>query len=216
VHPAVTKLLSISGEPLSPPVGVDESTPYLSKWGTLGKELAETLNWKNGFYAFESALLVRPLQNAASPLGLREWNAPELWKGKYVENLADVLFFAEDAFGGQFCIRDQSVCTFDPETGLLEVMGSSLGAWANEMLADSEFRTGYPLAHAWQARNGPLPTGVRLLPKMPFVCGGKYEVENLYPLDEVKGMQFRASIANQIRDLPDGAQITFEIAPPGP
>ncbi|MGD9644213.1 MAG: hypothetical protein AB7U73_00785 [Pirellulales bacterium] len=44
------------------------------------------------------------------------------------------------------------------------------------------------------------------------VCvGGDYVLENLYALDDVKGMRFRASIANQIRDLPDGTKIRFRI-----
>ena len=88
-------------------------------------------------------------------------------------------------------------------------MSASLGAWANDMVADYQFRTGYPLAHDWQVANGILPAGVRLLPKIPFFCGGKYEVQNLYALADVKGMLLRASIAKQIRDLPDGAEIVF-------
>jgi len=80
-------------------------------------------------------------------------------------------------------------------------------------MADYPFRTGHPLARAWQAKNSPLRPGMRLLPKLLFVCGGQYEVENLYPLDDVQGMPFRASIANQIRDLPHGAEIVFKSAP---
>jgi hypothetical protein len=102
----------------------------------------------------------------------------------------------------------------DPETGQFDAVSASLGGWASDLLADYDFRTCYPLAHAWQVTNTPLPPGVRLLPKMPFVCGGKYEVDNLYALNDVKGMQFRASMANQIRNLPDGAQIVLEVSPP--
>jgi hypothetical protein len=51
---------------------------------------------------------------------------------------------------------------------------------------------------------------MRLLPKTPFVCGGKYQLDNLYSVEEVKGMQFRASIANQIRDLPDGSDVVLK------
>jgi hypothetical protein len=57
---------------------------------------------------------------------------------------------------------------------------------------------------------------MRLVPKIPFVCGGRYEVNNLYPLNEVKGRQFRASIARQIRDLPDGSQVILDISPTDP
>ena len=64
----------------------------------LADELTEMLRLKNGFYAYESSLLVRPIRNERSPLGLLEWNAPELWKASYSDNLVDVLFFAEDVF----------------------------------------------------------------------------------------------------------------------
>jgi RHS repeat-associated protein len=216
VHPAISKLLSIAGEPVGSLVNVDEAVQYLGRWGALGKELAEILSRRNGFYAYESALLVRPLRHQGPPVGLLEWNGHGLWRDQYVVDLSEVLFFAEDIFGGQFCLRGDQVCSFDPETGLFEVTGASLGGWINDLLADYEFRTGYPLAHGWQVMNAPLPPGVRLLPKTPFVCGGKYEVENLYPLNDVKAMRFRASIANQIRDLPDGSQIILEVSPPVP
>jgi len=210
VHQSISKLLSIAGAPIACPIA---ETDTLNEWGALGQELAAMLKVKNGFYAYESALLVRPLQNQC-PLGLLEWNAPGLWKGSYAENLRDVLFFAEDVFGGQYCIHEESVCTFDPETGILGAMSKSLGAWASEVMDDYQFRTGFPLAHAWQIQNSPLLPGRRLLPKVPFVCGGKYEVANLYSIVDEKGMLFRASIANQIRDLPDGAEIVFQTDTP--
>ncbi len=207
MHYSITKLLSIASESIGGPLnGAD----VLNGWGILGKELAEMLKSKNGFYAYESALLVRPLHIAQSPLGLLEWNAPKLWQAEYVENLSAAFFFAEDVFGGQYCVREDKICTFDPETGIFEEMSTSLGAWAEDVMANYQFRSGYPLAHEWQLANGVLPVGVRLLPKIPFVCGGKFELENLYPLADVQGMLFRASIANQIRDLPDGAEIVLK------
>lgn len=211
MHQAITKLLSVASEPIADVLGRGVALQHLSKWGKLGEELAELLACRNGFYAYESALCVRPLCHKASPLGLSEWNVDNLWKSKYIDNLTNVLFFAEDVFGGQFCIRGEAICTFDPETGALEEVSSSLGSWAEGLMADYEYRTGYPLAHAWQVENSPLLPGLRLLPKVPFICGGRYEAANLYPLDEVRGMLFRASIANQIQDLPDGAQVVFDV-----
>jgi hypothetical protein len=128
----------------------------------------------------------------------------------YAEDLSESLFFAEDVFGGQYCIRQGKVFTFDPETGVFEALSSTLGEWADEILSDYQFRTGYSLAHAWQSNNLKLRPGMRLLPKVPFVIGGKFEVENLYSIADAKGMAFRASIANQIRNLPDGAKIVFK------
>lgn len=209
--PAIPKMLSLSCDAIATAVGVEEALDYLNKWGVLGKELAQLLSQRNGFYAFESALLVRPFQHERFPLGLVQWNDSELWKGKYVENLDDMLFFAEDVFGGQFCIGREEICIFDPETGALEAKYDTLDAWASDLVADYKFRTGYPLAHTWQIQNAPLQPGTRLLPKVPFVCGGKYDVDNLYAIDDAQGMLFRASLANQIRDLPDGAQIVLDI-----
>lgn len=214
LHSEFSKLLTVASRPISSPVRSEVAIQSLGRWGLLGRELASMLSLRNGFYAYESALLVRPLQASGCPLGLLEWNASNLWKSEFVEDLSEVLCFAEDVFGVQFCIRGDSVWTFDPETGLFEEVSTSLGTWANIMVDEFAFRTGYPLAHAWQIVNGPLTPGMRLLPKTLFVCGGKYELENFYPLGETEGMRFRLSIANQIRDLPDGTQIVFRFSPP--
>lgn len=69
-------------------------------------------------------------------------------------------------------------------------------------------RAGY---RQWQEQNGQLPVKKRLLPKIPFVVGGEFVLDNLHLVDAVEGMKFRADIASQIKDLPDGAQIKFDI-----
>ncbi len=204
---SIQKLLSIASDAIAP-IASDSLT--WNQWGPLGNELVEVLRQKNGFYAYESALLVRPLANAQPPLGVLAWNAPTLWKQEYTESLADALFFAEDVFSGQFCIHQNRINSFDPETGLFGAMADSLSEWAHEVTANYPIRTGYLLAHEWQTANRPLLAGTRLLPKLPFACGGKYEIDNLHPVSDVKGMQFRASIANHIRDLPDGSRITIK------
>jgi hypothetical protein len=63
----------------------------------------------------------------------------------------------------------------------------------------------------WQAANGVLTVGERLVPKRPFTLGGEYNLANLVAMEAVKGMRFRGDLAVQIRDLPDGASITFKI-----
>jgi hypothetical protein len=207
VHSAITKLLSISSEPIGEPLA---ETSAIDAWGTLGNQLMGMLRSKNGFFAYESALLVRPLRRSQSPLGILEWNAPERWKIEFSIDLGDALFFAEDVFGGQYCIRNDTICTFDPEGGVFQTVGTSLDAWATEVTRDYPFRTGFPLAHDWQMAHGPIAAGMRLIPKTPFVLGGRFDVDNLYPLLDVEGMRFRASIANQIRELPDGSEIVFK------
>ena len=209
---SIAKLLRISSE------AVSESEhdrrhleTVLSSWDPIGKDLADLLFHKNGFFTFESSLLVRPFRQHGNPLGILQWNEPQLWKSYYSLELSSVLFFAEDAFGCQFCVKNDVIQSFDPETGQFEELAATLGDWAQLILQDKEFRTGYPLAHDWQVRNKPLLPGTRLLPKLPFVLGGEYGLENLYVCGDVEGMKSRANIAVQIANIPDGEKISIQI-----
>lgn len=206
----IDKLISIAGDPLSeaPP---EPGSDVLVLAGNLASHLSALLAEKNGFYVFESALHVFPRGGVESVMSLDRWNSASLWRGDYHELAEGCLFFAEDIFGGQFCIKDDRIFTFDPETGELEGIADAMEGWAQVILEDCEVLTGYPLAHAWQENLGPIAPGMRLVPKIPFVLGGEYEVENLHLLDAVKGMKLRASLAWQIRNLPDGAQVEYRI-----
>lgn len=202
------KLVGIGGSPLGPSPA--DLSP-VSSWGGVGEELTQLLTEANGFYAFESALLVRPLTSASGVLGVLEWNLPDCWRSAY-DGLADgILCFAEDAFGGQFCIGRDGVVSFDPETGEQEFLATTLEGWARKLLGDYEMLTGHPIAHAWQEMHGPLLTGQRLAPKLPFVFGGEFEVANLWVGDSATQMLARANVAVRIRDLPDGTPIKLTV-----
>lgn len=175
-------------------------------------ELAELLRERNGFYAFESALHVFASGEPGAGGGsLEEWNAADGWRAAF-GGLADgFLFFAEDVLGGQFAIREDKVLSFDPETGQTELIASSVEGWADRLLAGYEVLSGFPLAKRWQRAHGPLAPGVRLVPRIPFVLGGEFDVSNLYPLDAAEGMRVRGELAVQIRDLPDGAKVRYRV-----
>ena len=100
---------------------------------------------------------------------------------------------------------------FNPESAAREEFANNLEEWAEKILADYSFETGYQLAHAWQEQNGQLPEGHRLIPKIPFIMGGEYEVDNLFALEAVKAMRYRADIWKQIRDVPDGTPIQLKV-----
>ena len=204
------KLLSIAGEPLAdcPPI-LDQAILNLA--GNLGEKLASLLTQKNGFYCFESALHIFPSGSSTHDISLESWNSQQLWRKDYGSLAEKGLFFAEDIFGVQFCILNNKIVTFDPETGDTELIANNLENWAKCILDDYEFLTGFSFAHSWQQRYGAIPPGKRLLPKIPFVLGGEFEIENLYVLDSIKGMQFRADLARQIKDNPDGTKIKFKI-----
>lgn len=210
--PALLNLLAISSDAICPSSPDMEDMAIIFEHSrTIFEELKTLLATRNGFWAYESSLLVRPFRHDVVPLGILEWNDKQLWKGEYNVNLERILFFAEDVFGCQYCLSDNKVKVFDPETGELEEIAKSLEEWAGIILKDYQFRTGYPLAHAWQMQNYPLPPGSRLLPNVSFVLGGKYELQNLHIGNDAEGMVFRASIANQIQDVDDGGQIMLEV-----
>jgi hypothetical protein len=139
------------------------------------------------------------------------WNSPATWRSSYGELADGYSYFAEDVFGGQFAIVDggESIVSFDPETADSQVIADGIDAWAQMVLEDSDYLTGHSLARAWQERHGALQPGSRLLPKVPFVAGGKYELDNLYVSDAADGMRFRGEIARQIATLPEGTPIRF-------
>jgi hypothetical protein len=204
---SLEKLIEIGGIPLSlaePKIDIGLPVP-------LAGDLLQFLRRKNGFYAFESALRVFPARSWGSEVGLLEWNSSGLWIDAYQGMASGCLFFAEDAFGGQFCIRANGIHSFDPETGALKYIADGLEGWADVILRDYRVLTGYPLCHEWQQIHGQLASGARLVPKIPFVVGGKFSLQNLHALNAVAGMRFRGSIAVQIRDLPDGAPIKLKI-----
>ncbi len=204
------RLLSHTSAPIS-----DEepniSEQLLNMAGHLANDLVRILSKRNGFYAFESALHVFPAKSNQTEIGLDEWNENTLWRDAYQGMANNCLFFAEDAFGGQFCIKNSKIYTFDPETGDLNYLADDIENWAKQIMNDYNVLTGYPLMHQWQTKNGVPPVKMRLIPKIPFVAGGEFLLGNLYLADAVQGMKYRADIANQIKYLPDGGQIKLEI-----
>ena len=72
-----------------------------------------------------------------------------------------------------------------------------------------------PLSHVYfdtpGAANGALRSGRRLIPRIPFVLGGEFDVSNLYDGDSVAAMLYRGDMAVQLSDLPDGASITLRV-----
>jgi hypothetical protein len=207
---SLNKLLSNASAPLSRQA---PSTNHVvcGFAGKLVDELFQMLHLRNGFYVFESALHVFPSNSNNQEIGLNDWNDGILWRDAYGDFCHGCLFFAEDIFGGQFCIKDEKIYTFNPETGSLDYLVKNIEEWSKIILDDYNVLTGYQIAHQWQERHGSLPSRKRLLPKMPFIAGGSFALDNLYLADAVEGMRFRAYLANEIKSLPDGAQIKFKI-----
>lgn len=205
--PAIAKLLEISGEPLAG--SITELPRASSSADSARSQVDRLLQAKNGFLAFESALLVLPTRATRGVPGLGDWNALDGWRRHYDGLSGDILFFALDLFCGQFGVSTEGVVRLDPEYGRVEIVARDVEEWASRVLADYDFETGWSLAHEWQARTGALTLGSRLLGRKPFVLGGEYEVANLVERDLADAAEKLGQLYGQIRDLPDGAEVTL-------
>jgi len=199
-------LLEISGEGTGP---AEPVAPEGQEWSHGRRaELLELLKERNGFYAFGSALHVRPLGGS---MGQEAWNDRAGWRADYLDATDGHWFFAEDVFGGQFSIRGDEVCSWDPETAKAEPLADSIAGWCDRILDDHDFLTGESLAVRWQEINGPIPAGDRLVPRTPFVLGGDYEADNLIAMTAERGMRIRGQLWQQTKDLEPGTEFRFDI-----
>ena len=211
MNSALAKLLSVSSGSLLPAWNEHEEG-RLSALQVAHSALLHMLRSRNGFFAFESALHVYPLGSSPTVLNLLEWNSPNTWRHEYGALIEEsVLFFAQDVFGNQFAITKKGVVLFYSEFAECEQIATDLDEWADALIANWREFTGFELAHEWQLQNRPLSEGERLIPKIPFVIGGKYEVENLYAGRIVDAMRFRGSLARQLAAVPDGTPISVTI-----
>lgn len=197
------RLLEIASPALSTSLPAREIYPDTP----LGQQVWELLSRRNGFYALESALHVYPAVSGEKGT----LHILRTLQESYRELITGLHCFAEDAFGNQFVLEGDTVAFFDAETGTTEKMAHSLEEWAACLLNDN-YWTGWSLAHQWQTQHGPLKPGERLMPKIAFTFGGQFTVENLYASNALDGIRFRAYVALQIRDVPDGADITLSVS----
>jgi hypothetical protein len=209
---SVENLLALS----SPPLGqtMVDLPPELLDYqmqSPLIMQLAQMLRIKNGCFAFESALHIFPYGKTMHGYSLSEWNKSDLWRCEYESLTDDMLFFAEDLFGEQFVVHGNEVFRFNPETAKITRVAESIEGWADIITSRYKSETGYVLAHEWQVQNRRLKPEERLIPKLPFVLGGKFTVENLYAAESADGMRYRAAIAKQIHGQPDGTTVQIRI-----
>jgi hypothetical protein len=204
----LSQLLAQAHRPLS---AADAILPPLimAQAADLVGELTEMLAAKNDFFVFGPALHVFPCDSNDLSWELVQWNMPGLSKHEYTSFVDPGLCFAEDIFGNQFCIRDGGVYLFTVETGELKYIASSLNAWAGVILNNDRFWTGWPVAQRWVDVHGGFPLHKRLLPAIPFICNGSFELDNLQPVDASELMCFWGNFATQVRHLPDGTQLRY-------
>lgn len=168
----------------------------------------------NGVYAYNRSLLVRPLESEGDIIGLHEWNRTDLWKYMYrdlIRTIDEHFFFAQNVYGEQFYFMDGVFGKFDPETGECENMGQSLDSWANKIASDSEFILGTNIANEWDRVKGVIDAGNCLMPKIPFVLGGDFSIDNLVCKPDLTSLKIRAALSGKLSRLNDGDKIVLYV-----
>lgn len=84
------------------------------------------------------------------------------------------------------------------------------------LFGEEEFRTDWEMARLLERAGqqlGPLPEGRCYCLKQPAVIGGRYEVANLGTISLHELIAFSGDMAQQTKDVPDGAPVRIKIVP---
>lgn len=199
---AIEKLCALGGPSLSEKVVLPEATQ-------LTVPAADLLNVKNGFLAFESALHVYACSARERYDDIIQRNSTF---SPLIRYGISGTCFAEDIFGFQYFIDISGpVLMLDLESGVVDFVAEDLEGWAKYVLSDIELSTGWNFARQWQIKNGAIPPGMRLSPKIPFVLGGDYNIDNMFLADSFEICAFRYNLYKQIKNMSDGESVILEL-----
>lgn len=133
-------------------------------------------------------------------------------RNEYGNIIDDLVAFAQDLFGNQFCFDTSArgVVFFDSETGERDPIASGYAEWLNKLDDHLEYFTGVNVLNDWLSNNK-FEFGYRLCPKIPFIMGGEYKVNNLYGSKFPDFIKSYANIARQVYNLPDGTPVKLNM-----
>ena len=177
----------------------------------LPSDLAKLLKSVNGFIQLGGALHVRGVCQAPEWHSLRHaWESTDAFYRHYRTVKTTDVPFAQSALGDQYFIRDDAVYQLDTECDEIESLDMSLKTFLEKVQGDPiEVLNLEPLEEFW-GQAGELQPGQLLSVIPPFVVAQpdtKYSYRAVSALDRLR---FLADFAKQIRDLPDGAAISFK------
>ena len=169
----------------------------------------------NGYVAYRGGLHVRGACLKPDWHSLRAaWEGERAVHRLWPAVSPDDLPFAQDALGDQFILRRGQVHRLAAETGELEPLGVDLGEFDAAVRADPvEYLNLAPL-EAFRAAGGVLQPG-QLLSVYPPYCFDSADADRSFrAIPAPDRLGFLSSLAAQLRDLPDGASVSFAILPP--
>ena len=174
--------------------------------------LVNQLNEANGYVAFGGGLHVRGACKEPVWHSLRAaLDGPLSFHKLYAGIEPSDLPFAEDCMGDQFLLRDGQVLRLAAETGEIEAVASSFAAFMAEVeRAPLEVLQMHPLLQ-FQNEGGALLPGELLSAYPPFFAVQSGERVSLRAIPSIDRRSFLADVAAQVRDVPDGGWVRFEV-----
>lgn len=175
--------------------------------------LANLLRQINGFVQFHGGFHLRGACLAPDWHSLRHaWQGDDALHRAYQSMVASDVPFAEDCLGDQYFLRDGVVWKLEAETDDAESLGISLGEFLRRIQSDPVEGLGMqPLMQFIQEENRGLNPGELLAALPPFCTKESAEGVDLRAIPILERRRFLAQLAAQIRDLPEGGQLRFEV-----
>jgi len=163
----------------------------------------------NGGFFYDYSLQIYSIDTSFEFHNIMKIN--EVIKKEYGRIINEDFFFGQEILGNQYGYSKAGIVFFNAETGEREKIANNFDEWIDVLKSDLDYLTGKNVAKSWNISNVSLKADERLYPKKPFVIGGEFKIENLFPLRYPKYIAAYANIANQIYNLPDGTKITLKI-----
>ncbi len=185
--------------------------PKFEGGSDLPQDLVDLLSEVNGFVVFEGGFHLR------GQCSLPDWHSLAVaQRGAlslvelYPESvLPGDVPFGEDAVGDQYLLRAGKVGRLDAETGDVELFDWSLREFLSELSSRAASILPSRVMNEFSARGERLQPGQVILVMPPLVV--KAEQRVMRAGSALPRRQFLATVARQIRDVPDGTPIRFVV-----
>jgi hypothetical protein len=135
-----------------------------------------------------------------------------LLEKEYGSIFNELVAFGQDLFGNQFCFdkSNSGIIFFNSETGEKERIAIDFATWVGVLDDQLEYLTGIKVLETWLSHDN-FEFGQRLCPKIPFIMGGEYKIDNLYAGIFPNYIKAYANIAKQVYNLPDGTRVNLKV-----
>ncbi len=178
----------------------------------LPRDYAEFLWSVNGCVVFGGGLHIRGCTKDPDWHSLqRMWIGDSRLSALYPAVQADDIPFAQDCFGDQFLLRSKSVYRLSGETGDLENLGLGWQEFLTAAAANPVEFLSLQLLEQFRRDGGSLEPGQLLSVYPPLCIEESANGVSLRAISATDRIGFLADLAAQISNLPDGAQVRFDL-----